>query len=454
MPLADARALCPDLQVGAADFTGDAAALARLAQGCGRYSPWTAPEGTDGIWLDVTGCAHLHGGEAGLAREVVERLARRGLTCRAAIADTPGTAWALAHYGSGPTAVVAGGGQRTALAPLPVAALRLDPATAETLVRLGLRRVGDLYAVPRAALARRFGTALAECLDQALGTVAEPLSPLAPPPVHWARCRFAEPITTAEAIAQATRELLARLCRHLTDEGKGARRLTLSFFRIDNSIVSVTIGTARPNRAPAHLFRLLEERFGEIDPGHGIEDMMLAAGVVEDLTAAQLALPALAPASQGGLGDEAALAALVDRLANRLGAAALGRPQLRESHLPERAVRFVPPLAGTGAGAGAGAGWPLDRRRPLRLLRHPEPVEAMAPVPDDPPLLFRWRRMAHRVRRADGPERIAGEWWRSLEATRDYYTVEDEEGRRFWVYRAGLYRPEAPPRWFMHGMFG
>ncbi len=454
LPLADARALHPGLAVAAADPVADAAALARLAQWCGRYSPWTAPHGAEGVWLDVTGCAHLHGGEEHLVAEVVERLGRRGVACRAAIADTPGAAWAVAQHGSTPATLVPPGAARTMLAALPVRALRLDGATALGLDRLGLRRIGELYALPRAALAARFGAAVAHRLDQALGTVAEPLSPLPPAPMRWARRRFAEPIATPEDLAAAMGELVEGLTRRLAAEALGARRLALRCYRIDGGQAAIAIGTARPSRDPLHLGRLLRERLAEIDPGLGVEDMVLAATMVEPLAAAQLGLAPWTHPAAGEGGGEAALAALIDRLANRLGPAALGSLVPHESHVPERAVRFVPALAAVMPQHGVA--WEAEPLRPIRLLAWPEAVEAVAPVPDDPPILFRWRRLPHRVRRADGPERIAGEWWRgAAEAAelRDYYRVEDEAGRRFWLYRSGLYRQEVKARWFLHGFF-
>ena len=444
MGLADARALEPGLDVGAADFVGDAAALAKLAQWCDRFSPWATPCGTDGIFLDVTGCAHLFGDEAGLAAQTVERLARQGIECRAAIADTLGAAWAIARFGGKAAITVPRHATRQALAGLPVAALRLEPEIAALLVRLGLRRIGELYGLSRAALAARFGDSVALRLDQALGDAAEPLSPLPPAPLRWSRRSFAEPITAPEAIAAAIRALLHELSRRLAEEDTGARQLSLALYRIDGRIERAAIGTAFPSRDTRHLWRLFEERLPQIDPGLGIEDMVLTAERAEKLAPAQLGFDCDATA------DSAGLAALIDRLANRLGARALARPVLRESHLPERAVRFVPPLAG----GDARANWNPAKPRPIRLLPRPEPIEATAPVPDDPPLLFRWRQQIHRVRHADGPERIAAEWWRAAEEPRDYYRVEDEEGRRFWLYRAGLYQPELAPRWFLHGFFG
>ncbi|HEY3919035.1 MAG TPA: DNA polymerase Y family protein [Stellaceae bacterium] len=453
MGLAAARALAPTLLVEEADFLADAAALTKLATWCDRFSPWVTPCGADGILLDVTGCAHLFGDEAALAAQAVERLARQGIEARAAIADTPGAAWAFSRFngscfGGSVAIVVPAGAARQALAALPVEALRLEPAIAALLVRLGLQHIGELYAVSRAALAARCGAGVALRLDQALGLAAEPLSPLPPQPLRWSRRSFAEPIATPEAIAAATSELLQHLSRRLGEDGMGARQLALALYRIDGRIERAAVGTAFPSRDTRHLWRLFEEKLPQIDPGLGIEDIMLTATRAEKLAPAQLGL-----AGEDG-NDSADLAALIDRLTNRLGPRALARPVVRESHIPERAVRFVPPLE-RGA---ASATWDPARLRPIRLLPRPEPIEATAPVPDDPPLLFRWRQRAHRVRCSDGPERIAAEWWRARDQAetepRDYYRVEDEAGGRFWLYRAGLYRPEAAPRWFLHGFFG
>ncbi len=508
LPLADAQAFLPGLAVREADPAGDAAALRRLAEWCGRWSPWTVPDGTDGILLDITGCAHLWGGERRLAEAIVERIARQGYVCRAAIADTTGTAWAASRFGDGARPIVPSGAERAALAPLPIAALRLSTEIVASLARLGLKRIGDLHAMPRSALALRFGKTVAQRLDQAVGTVDEPVSPLRPAPARRARLAFAEPIATAEDLARACRHLVAELCCGLAAEGMGARRLDLACYRVDGKVERAAIGTARPNREARHLARLLEEKLAAIDPGLGIEDMILAAPLAEPLAAAQLRLrnplpftgegrvragaetsdgaaiapmpsprpsPALAEtigfrcrdrrseASPRACGrgrnetaDDTELASLLDRLGNRLGLANLRRLAPRESHIPERAVAILPALGMPGEERGC---WPTDWIRPIRLLAPPEPIEATAP--DDPPILFRWRRLLHRVRRADGPERIAGEWWRAKgsgeagapDDIRDYYRIEDGDGRRFWLFRAGLYRPDRPARWFLHGVF-
>ncbi|HXO90752.1 MAG TPA: DNA polymerase Y family protein [Stellaceae bacterium] len=467
MPLADALSFFPGLATAAAELAEDAAALRRLAEWCGRYSPWTAPDGTDGVRIEITGSAHLWGGEAALAADIMARLDRH-VSGRIAIADTLGAAWAMARFaemGKDPV-ILPPGDCRAALAPLPVEALRLDPATAQGLRRVGLKRVGDLSAMPRDALARRFGETVMQRLDQAQGDMPEPLSPLGEVPTRRVRLSFAEPITEPTDLMLATERLTADLVQRLVREGTGARRVDLGFHRVDGLVERIRLGTARPSRDPRHLAALFKERLDTVDPGLGIEDMILAVFAVEPLPPEQIGLlghPA---------GSEASgIAPLLDRLGNKLGLAALSRLEPRESHIPERASVSVP-AAGPHPGPPP---WPRGReepaqlggggkpQRPIRLFEPPEPVEAFWLLPDDPPFRFAWRRRRYRVTRADGPERIADEWWQPTasgaglreggDAIRDYYRVEDEEGRRFWLFRAGLHGNDRPPRWFVHGVF-
>lgn len=480
LPLADARALVPNLEVSAAEPTADMHALTALAEWCGSYTPWTAPEaiGTGaegaGVWLDATGCSHLFGGEEALLESLVARVEALGFAARAAIADTPGAAWAVVRFGGGGTAqVVAPDGAPAALAELPVAALRLAVAVAEGLAGLGLRRVGDLIGIPRAPLVARFGESLAKRLDQALGHIGEPISPLLPPPVRHERLALAEPVGHLDDVRRGLDRLLARLCRRLEHDHAGVRRLDFTLFRADGSVARARIGTSRPARDPGHLAHLFAERLEDMELGEGIEVMTLSAASVEPLMPSQLGLERIMPPPA----EAAELAPLVDRLANRLGADAVTRLAFQESHVPERAARAVPATSSfvqpeTPGTAPAGQG-----ERPLRLFPRPLPIDAVAPVPDGPPVLFRWRRVVHRIARAEGPERIAPEWWRTRlpwntlweETTRDYYRVEDEDGRRFWLYREGLYSGReldptdaglpppvggaAGPRWFVHGLF-
>lgn len=443
MGVADALAVLPGLALAPADETADRALLDHLADWCSHYTPWAAADGwTDGhgLWLDVTGCTHLFGGEDGLIAHLTGRLRRSGFSARAALADTPGAAWAWARHGAS-GACLAENAQREALAPLPVAALRLRPATVATLSGLGLRRVGDLYAMPRAGLTARFGREVTHRLDQALGREAEPISPRRSPASHYVHAAFAEPLGRAEDITEAVRRLLDRLCRHLAADGVGLRRLEATAFRVDATARSIVIGTSRPSRDLAHLFRLLAEDLPCLEPGFGVEVLRLSATEVVRQDAEQVGLH-----PDAGHPDD--LARLLDCLGNRLGFDRVGRLVPQQSHVPELAVRRVSPTAPI---AEVGT-WP-QRRRPVRLFSRPEPVEAVAPVPDSPPVLFRWRKRSHRVVRADGAERIADEWWRRIAPERDYYLVEDEDGRRFWLFREGLYGADPPPRWYLHGVF-
>lgn len=467
MVLADARALLPGLAALPAAPAADFEALVALSDWCGRYSPWSAADGEDGVRLDISGCAHLFGGEQALLDDLLARLRGFGLTGRAAVADSLGAAWALARHGSGPAIVAAPGDSRRALAGLPVQALRLPPETAEDLQRLGLRTIGDLYALPRPALTARFGARLALRLDQALGRQEEPVSPLPPAMRFWARLTFAEPIGHRDDIARAAQRVCEDLCHSLTRAGRGARRLELALYLVDGTVKRITAGLSRPVREPAHLLRLLADRLPALEAGFGADLMTAAAPLTEPLSACQADLVA----AGGGAGPanerppspaDPELGHLVDRLGNRLGLGNVARLAANQSHLPERAVRVLAPLASPD-----GPCWPLPVARPLYLLPAPEPVEAVAEVPDGPPVLFRWRGLAHRVRRADGPERIAPEWWRAGETTaaalaagsRDYYRLEDSRGRRFWLYRQGLYDgagdalAAASPRWYLHGFF-
>ena len=443
--VADARAWVPHVVVQPLDPTADAADLKRLADWATRFSPLVAIDGADGLMLDIAGCAHLWGSEARMLADLDRHMRSFGLHHRSAIADTIGAAWGAAHFGAGPNQIVPHGRQRTALADLPPQALRLPEELCAQLQRLGLKRAADLCALPRTALARRFGTLLMDRLDQALGRRDETMSPLLPPPQCYVRMDFAEPITQRADIDRVLDLLLKRLTKALGPHESGPRKLALSCYRLDGETQRLSIGTARASLDPAHLFRLFEEKLDQLRPDDGFEAMRLSGSEMERLHAHQRDFEA-----GGAVRHD--LAPLIDRLSNRLGENAVHRVETRESHVPERAVRPLPPLA-----ESARLHWPKASQRPVRLLPHPEPIEAVAPIPDDPPVQFRWRRVLHRVRAAEGPERIAPEWWLPGEQDaeiRDYYRVEDSEGRRFWLYHAGLYQAASAPRWFLHGMFG
>ena len=449
MTLADARALVPGLCVRPAEPLRAARALEALADWALRFTPWVATSGADGLMLDVSGCAHLFGGEEALLARLVAGVTGRGVAARGALADTPGAAWACARFGPG--GVVPAGGSAQALAPLPVAALRLEAATVAALERLGLRCIGDLAGKPRAPLAARFGAALVTRLDQAEGRLREPVSPRRPPARHQARRAFAEPVADGASILAALEAVCAELCAGLAHAGLGARRLALTLFRIDGGARTIPVGTSRPVREARPLVRLFAEHLDGFDTGAGIEVIALAARTTEALGARQL-VSGLDPGIAGGSDDGTALAGLVDRIANRLGPGRIKRLGPRPSHLPDRAVSPLPAVE-----RAPEAGWPARPPRPLRLLSPPLPVEAVAVVPDGPPVLFRWRGRVHRVARASGPERIADEWWHERAPTRDYYRIEDQAGARFWLYREGLYEDPAAapaPRWYLHGLFG
>jgi protein ImuB len=454
LPLAQAQAMRPGLCVIDADPAGDAADLRDLAVWCQRYAPLTAADPPDGIRIDTTGADHLQGGEAAMLADLRDRLARSGFTARAAVADTPGAAWALARHGlvqpgDRPLIVVPPGGVAAALAPLAVVALRLPADTVTALDRLGFSRIGQLADAPRGPLARRFGAGLLRQLDHAYGTVFEPLEPVPPPTLIRQRLTFVEPLSTAEAFAAVIARLCRTVCAAMERRGEGARRLDLVCERVDGTLQLVAVGTARPVRDPVHLARLLAERIETIDPGLGVEAMTLWVPLAE-----------AAPAGQGdvlapGGGD---LGPLIDRLVARFGAAQVYRAAPVESDVPERSVARLAGLSPAPLDASLGRSWPQARPRPLRLLTPPQPVQAIALLPDQPPVAFIWRRVRHRVRRADGPERIFGEWWRrdgEMRAVRDYWAVEDEAGERFWLYRSGDgVEPETGNlAWFLHGIF-
>jgi protein ImuB len=448
MALTQARALVPELDVRDAEPEADAALLHQLALfAAHRWTPRAAVSDMDGLWLDLTGVAHLFDGEQAMAQRILRFCARLGLTAHIAIADTAGAAHALARHGGKRLLCCPPDGQAEAIALLPIAALRIDEETVTAAHRLGIERIGALAAMPRAPLARRFGAELLLRLDQALGCAGETIEPIVPEEPPSALVRFVEPIATAEAIGEAMRHLMALLAGALEEQGLGARRLTLLCSRIDGDEQRITIGTARVTRDSLHLLLLLSQRIETIDPGFGIEAMRLVAGRCEPL--------APQPIDSGWTGEQAApdLVPLIDRLTGRLGPRRLFKISAVESDVPERSLRRVAPLDPV-------MDWPPDWPRPARLLRRPEPVDqVVALLPDGPPRRFTWRGKIHVVRRADGPERIYGEWWKhrgEAQAVRDYFQVEDESGARFWLFRRGdgVDMRTGDLSWYLHGVFG
>jgi protein ImuB len=492
--LTDARALDPALVAVAADPEGDAALIQRLARWAGRWSPLVEVDGPDGLRLDVSGVAHLFGGEEGLIEDVRRRFALIGLTTRVAIAPTVAAAWALARHQplspprerEGPAAKRwEGEGLLEQLSPLPVSALRLDADTVRTLERLGLKTIGALLDVPRLALARRFRGAedVVDALDRMLGRKAEVLTAMAADPLPRALVRLEEPATHPEAASQALDRLIPDLVRQLQERHLGARRLSLHGFRVDGSVTVASVATTIPNREPKHLRRLLVDKAAALDPEFGFDAFALTADWTESLDAAQDSLV------EEPFGERE-LARLVDRLTVKLGPKRVRRPRAEESHLPERASGWVgavsgpSPLAGEGGSSrrlrkGEGALSPraspphpptASRRaprslargegltsRPQRLLDRPEAIDVIYATPEGMPRRFVWRRAVHDIARAEGPERIAPEWWRQPSGARlrDYYRVEDSNGRRYWIYREGVIGDGrgGAPSWFIHGLF-
>jgi protein ImuB len=446
----DAHALVPELSTAEAEPEADAAALTALVDWCVRFSPAVAADPPDGLFLDIAGVAHLWGGEAEMLDDFRARTAANGLSFRLAVADTPGAAWALARFGPDGT-ISPPGGQADLLARLPPVALRLDPADAAQIERLGLRRVGQLMAIPRAPLGRRFGQRTLDRLDQALGRAPEALAFRRPPTPWIARLAFFEPISTPEDMARVTNDIAAKLCARLEAEGQGARRFELGFHRLDGKTLPLAVGLSLPGRDARRIARLFQPKLETVDPGFGIESVTLAAYEVEPVSGRQVRIETASdPAVEDGL------APLVDRLTNRLGPERVWRAAPVESHVPEQAVRRGKPL-----GEPKTPAWDREAPRPVRLFRRPEPLDGVvALTPDDPPRLFRWRGQLHQVRRAEGPERIGEEWWKeaiedvSVTRVRDYYRVEDADGARFWLFRAGLYQPGEPAKWWLHGLFG
>ncbi len=442
MVVADARAIIPSLQVLDDKPELPAKLLKGIAEWCIRFTPVVAIDFPDGLILDVTGCAHLWGGEKEYLTDIINRLKNFGYSVRAAIADTIGTAWAIARFGKN-TTIIESGQQTAALLFLPAAALRFETETLERLENLGLRLIKDFISMPRSALRRRFGQYFLQRLDQALGYEEEVINPIKPIESYqeWLPCL--EPIVTATGIEIALQRLLDALCHRLQQEEKGLRVVLFKCFRVDGKIEKVEIGTNHPSCNSKHLFKLFETKISSIEPALGVELFTLEASKVEDASPVQEKLW-----DNNGSLDDIRLSELLDRLAGRFGANNIHRYVPDEHYWPERsfkpAVDLQEKLQTT---------WKLDSPRPLQLLSKPELIEVAAPVPDYPPMLFRYEGKLHKVIKADGPERIEQEWWLQDGQHRDYYCVEDEDGCRYWLFRSGHYDVAKTYQWFIHGFF-
>jgi protein ImuB len=460
MALADARAMYPSLAAADADPNGDRNALEAIADWCDRYTPLVGLDEPDGLVLDITGCAHLFGGEAALCRDLAQRLVAQGLHVRLAVADSTGCAWGVARYGT--PGLVPPGATRETIAPLPLAALRLAPETVVALAQSGLKRVADVLALPRAPLAARFGTDFIRRIDQALGIDEESIVPRLPLPSYLVERRFADPIAREEDVLGMIGHLADELARILERQGEGAWRLQVALFRADGKVTRVEVGTGAPLRDPERILRLFTERLAvladECDPGFGFDMVRLSVLASERLDPQQTGLDRPDEARE--------LSHLIDRLSARFGARAVQRLVPQDTHIPEFACVAVAAQSFSGDGASltrSAASGTSDEHdslvpaRPLRMFARPEPIEAIAEVPDGPPVRFRWRHVVHEVMHAEGPERIAMEWWRDRDSralTRDYFRIESRTGLRAWLYREGLYgREPGHSRWFLHGLF-
>jgi protein ImuB len=471
--LTDARAAHPGLVSRPAEPEKDRIALLKLARWAGRYGPNRHIDGQDGLWIDITGVAHLFDGEENLLDDMTRRLASFGVAVQAGLADTIGAAHALARFGCPPEAAWAlapASETREAISFLSVEALRLDASRILLLKRLGLRCIGQLYDIPRDSLARRFrssdvASAVLVRLDQALGAMKEPRRPMQPPPVLSVARAFAEPLISSEALEAFAGELVAELSAALAAKDLGARVLRLTFYRADGTAGTIAAAMSTPCHDPRHMMSLLREKFSGIDAGFGVDLVRLDAVRAGKREAKQKGFvePQSAPFRDPS--------ELVDRLVNRFGRDAITVLRPHGSHIPEHAEVRLPALEALAAESSSRVAsyvppWPYRKSaaRPAFMLARPEPIEVTAGVPDGPPASFIWRRVERRVARAEGPERIAPEWWRTLyldegqkkRRTRDYYKIEDQQGALYWVFRHGLYEGEEMserPSWFLHGLF-
>ena len=442
MAVADARSIIPSLQVLDDKPELSIKLLKGLAEWCIRYTPAVAIDKPDGLILDVSGCAHLWGGEKQYLTGICKRFKEFGYDVRTAMADTIGTAWAIARYQQD-VAIIETGQQAEALLSLPPAALRLETGIVDRLEKLGLRQIRNFIAIPRPSLRRRFGQHLLQQLDKALGYEEESPELVNPIEPYQERLPCLEPIVTATGIEIALQRLLETLCHRLQKEQKGLRTALLKCYRADGKIEQIGIGTNRPSNNMHHIFKLFEFKLSSIEPALGIELFILEAPKVEELSPVQETMWE----NTAGL-DNIALTELLDRIAGKMGANHIHRYVPDEHYWPERSFK---PAADINEKKTTT--WKVDRPRPLQLLPKPAPIEVTAPIPDYPPMLFRYKGLLHKIIKADGPERIEQEWWLQEGQHRDYYTVEDEEGHRYWIFRSGHYDAAKSYQWFMHGFF-
>ena len=441
MVLADARAIIPDLVVQDDKPDLNHQLLKRIGEWCIRFTPVVAVDPPDGLLLDVTGCSHLWGGDLFYLDDIVTKLSGRGYDVRAAMADTIGVAWGVARFGKEPL-IIPSDHHIQVLMSLPPESLRLEIDTVERLHKLGLHQIRQFFNIPRSSLRRRFGLQFLQQLDMAVGTEIETINPVQPIEPFQERLPCLDPIVTSTGIEIALRQLLEALCSRLQHEQKGLRAAVFKGYRMDGKIEQIDIVTNRPSHHVDHLFKLFEIKITTIEPALGIELFILEARKIEDHLPQQEKMWQVS----GGLNNEC-LSELIDRLASKFGTDSIHRYLPDEHYWPERSIKPASSLQERSTTI-----WRGDRLRPLQLLRIPEPIEVTAPIPDYPPMLFRYQGKVHQVKKADGPERIEQEWWLQKGQHRDYYSVEDEEGHRYWLFRLGHYHDKTY-QWFIHGFF-
>lgn len=442
MVLADARAIVPSIEVKDEQQHLSEKLLKRIAEWCIRFSPVVAIDTPDGIIIEATGCAHLWGGDGNYAEEIKSRISSKGYRVRVSMADTIGCAWALARYGK-TNLLASPGNVSNVLLNLPAASLRLDSAVLERLNKLGLQRVRDFINIPKNVLRRRFGGGLIQRIAQATGSEEEYIQPVIPPEIYQERLPSLEPITTATGIEIGLKQLLDALCKRLKSEEKGLRKASFKCYRTDGIIHALQIGTNKASHNALHLFRLFEQKIETLAPGPGIELFVLEANQVEEVDPVQERLWE----HLLGLNNQH-LSELLDRISGRVGSEQIKRFIPDEHYWPERSYKASSLMEEKELPM-----WIAERPRPVHLLKVPERIEVTAPIPDYPPMLFRYKGQLHRIKKADGPERIEQEWWIQEGEHRDYYCVEDEMGKRYWLFRSGHYKSNSVFQWYLHGFF-
>ncbi len=442
MNVADANAIFPGLEIIDAKPEREEKLLRAIGEWAIRYAPIVAIDMPDGLMLDISGCTHLWGGEPAYLDEIEHRLSTKGYQVLLATASTIGAAWAAARYLSNKV-IIPASAEAESLLELPPAALRLERMTIEKLHKLGLLRIKDFIYMPKSALRRRFGDTLPEMLSKAVGNEQEYLQPLITPEPYHERLPCLDPIRNAAGIEVAIKKLLQLVCKRLHKETKGLRKAQLRCYRIDGEIEQVIIGTSKATNHIEHLFKLFQLHISTIKAGFGIELFTIDAIQIE---AMQISQEVLWSGHNAQVDEE--LAELLDRIAGKLGANNIHRYLPDEHYWPERSLKLATTLDEKPTSS-----WAKDRPRPTLLLNIPVSIDVTAPVPDYPPMSFRYKDNVHYIDKADGPERIEREWWNDAGEHRDYYQVEDKSGQRYWIFRLGHYGSDAPSQWFLHGFF-